>query len=100
MKYVNVMAFQWIKRWWITARNESAEPSNIRNEYASEYIPPEQIRDPERIHFYTGAKREGYKNKVEFIVLVDPFLLSGSGGDYLARPVIFMQLTNVILCPT
>ena len=53
VKYVSFMAFLWIKRWWITARNESAELSNIWNEYASEYIPQEQIRGPEQIRFYT-----------------------------------------------
>ena len=34
------MTFSDIRRWWITARNKSAELSEIRNYYASEYVPP------------------------------------------------------------
>ena len=38
------MTFYDIYRWWITARNKSDELSEIRNDYAGEYYPPEQIR--------------------------------------------------------
>ena len=48
----------WIKRWWITAWNESTELSEIQNDYASEYVHPEQIRGPERIRFYTGQSNK------------------------------------------
>ena len=37
-------------------RNESAEPSDIRNDYASEPFPPEQICGRERIRFYTRVR--------------------------------------------
>ena len=46
-------------------QNNSAEFSENWNNYASEYVQPEQIRQPERIYCYTGSAKGGSRGAIE-----------------------------------